>query len=153
MTKHALLAMLFTAASSFAADDAESKKLLQNLQGAYKIVAAERSGGAPAGGFLEEIERVSIKGDKFAIVFKEDGGKKEEKSATIAVDASKKPAQIDMKPEDAKKAVVGIIALDGDTLKICWDDAREADVSKRPTEFKTSKDDKFMLFTLKRVKE
>jgi uncharacterized protein (TIGR03067 family) len=150
--KYAALFLFLVAGTASAADDAESKKLLKELEGSYKMIAAERSGGPPPAGFLDMIEMVSIKGNKFAIVFKSEGGKNEEKSATITVDAGKKPAQIDLKPDDGEKkdhTVQGIVVLESGTLKICWSDASDA---KRPADFKTSKEDKNMLLTLKKMK-
>ncbi len=150
--KYAVLALLICSRFATAADDADSKKLLKEIEGNYKVTAAERSGDAPPTGFLESIEKVSIKGNKFSITFKAEG-KTEDKMATVTVDAGKKPAHIDLKPDDGPKKdqlVLGIVVVDGDTIKVCWNDAPEA---KRPTEFKTSKDDKNMLLTLKKAKE
>lgn len=149
--KYAVLSLFLVAGFASAADDADSKKLAKDIEGSYKVTAAERSGGPPPGGFLEMIESVSIKGNKFTIVFKGDdgkAGKSEEHSATFTIDAAKKPAQIDLKPDDGEKkqVVQGIVALEDGTLKICWAD------DKRPAEFKTSKDDKNMLLTLTKMK-
>ncbi len=146
--KLAVLSLFLIAGLALAADDADSKKLAMDLEGSYKVTAAERSGGPPPGGFLDMIDSVSIKGNKFTIVFKADGGKNEEHSATFTIDAAKKPAQIDLKPDDGEKkqVVQGIVALEDGALKICWAD------DKRPVEFKTSKDDKNMLLSLKKMK-
>ena len=148
--KSAALALFLIAGYAPAADDTESKKLLKDLEGSYTVTAAELSGGSPPPGFLTSIEKLTIKGNKFSITFKSEG-KSEEKAATINVDASKKPAQIDLKPEDGDKkdqTVMGIVVIDKDAVKFCWTNAVDG---KRPADFKTSKDDKNMLLTLKKM--
>lgn len=149
--RFAILGLLLLAGPTLAADDAESKKLLQQIEGTYKLVAAERSGGPPPAGFLELVDKVTIKGEKLTMTFKKDA-KEEDNSATISVDATKKPQQIDMRATNGMKTetVLGILIVENDKLKICWSDTPEA---KRPVDFKTSKDDKNMLLTLQRVKE
>jgi uncharacterized protein (TIGR03067 family) len=133
----------------FAADDADSKKLLKTLEGSYKVTAVEKAGDPPPTEFLEKLERVTIKGNKFSITFKE-GGKAEEKSAAISVDATKKPAIIDLKADDGdRREMVGIVEIDGDSVKICWADDPKA---ARPTKFETNKENKQFMITLMRTK-
>jgi uncharacterized protein (TIGR03067 family) len=151
--RHVCLALFLLGGMAAAADDKESKSLLKDLEGDYKVTAAEKAGEKPPPGFLDELEKVSIKGNRLTISFKSKGtGKSEEKSATITLDASKKPAQIDMRPEDGPKRdelVLGIVAVDGDTVKMCWGDSPKA---TRPTDFSSSKENKNFLLTLKRMK-
>ena len=150
--KSAFLVLFLFSGYASAADDAASKKLLKELEGSYTVTAAELSGGSPPPGFLTSFEKLTIKGNKFSLTFKNEG-KSEEKSATISVDASKKPAQVDLKPDDGDKkdhTVTGIVVIEKDVVKLCW--AQGADV-KRPADFKTSKDDKNMLLTLKKMAE
>ncbi len=148
--KHAILATLLIGGITIAADDPDSKKLLKGLEGTYKVAALEKAGDAPPKETLEKFDRVTIKGNKFAITFKE-GGKSEEKSATINVDATKKPATIDMKADDGtQKLIMGIVQIEGDTVKICWaDDVK----SGRPTKFETNKENKQFMITLTKMKE
>ena len=151
--KHVALFLFLATGLASAADDADSKQLLKDLEGTYKMTAAEHLGGPAPAGFLESIELVTIKGNKLSITFKGEGGKVEEKMATILIDASKKPAQIDLKADEGEKkdhTVQGIVLLKNGTLKICWNDRADA---KRPADFKTSKDDKSMLLTLKKSKQ
>src|ERR1700683_2988888 len=101
--KYAVTILFLTAAVSTAADDAESKKLLKDLEGSYKITSMERSGEAAPPEFLASIEKTSIKGDKFTMTFKGKDGKSESKVATITIDATKKPAQIDLKADEGEK--------------------------------------------------
>lgn len=64
------------------------------------------------------------------------------------LDPSKKPKAIDITDPEGD-AGLGIYELDGDTLKICLVDDKNA---ARPTEFKVT-GKKTMLFTLKRAKD
>jgi uncharacterized protein (TIGR03067 family) len=150
--KYAFFALFLLGGITIAADDAESKKLLRNLEGSYKVTAVEKSGDPPPKEFLESLEKVTIKGNKFAITFR-GGGKAEEKSATIDVDATKTPATINLKPDDGEKrneTVVGIVQIEEDTVKICWADGAK---SPRPTRFETNKENKQFMLTLQRTKE
>jgi uncharacterized protein (TIGR03067 family) len=63
------------------------------------------------------------------------------------LDPTKKPKQIDM--SDAAR---GIYELEGDTLKLCWD--QRATTNGRPTKFAHDKDkDTVHYFVLKREKK
>jgi uncharacterized protein (TIGR03067 family) len=151
--KSAVIGFFMIAGVAVAADDSDNKTFLKELEGAYKVTSAEESGGAPPPGFLDAVEKVTIKGNKLSFVFKGDGGKMEEKTATITVDAASKPVHLDIKPEDGPKkdqTVLGIVSVEGDTMKICFNDGTG---NKRPAEFKTAKDDKMMALTLKKIKE
>ena len=70
--------------------------------------------------------------------------------AGYTIDMTKKPATIDIRPENGpkEKVVEGIIELKGDTLKLCF----RHDGGERPTEFKGDAAKGVMLITLKRVK-
>ena len=71
------------------------------------------------------------------------------------VDATKSPAEITMEgkegPAMGSKAD-GIIALDGDTLKLAYTTNIPMFDGKKPTKFESAKDDKAFYFVLKRVK-
>jgi uncharacterized protein (TIGR03067 family) len=68
------------------------------------------------------------------------------------IDASKTPAVIDMEitesPFGAGAKAIGIIALDGDSLKICYKPMGD----KAPTKFESSEGDSTNMFVLKRAK-
>jgi uncharacterized protein (TIGR03067 family) len=73
--------------------------------------------------------------------------------ADYTVDLTKKPAQIDIRPLQGGPAnkelvVYGILAIDGDTLKLCFG----KDGAGRPTELKGDVEKGIMLITLKRTK-
>jgi uncharacterized protein (TIGR03067 family) len=153
--KCAVTILFLSASLSTAADDAESKKLLKNLEGSYKITSAEIRGQVVStdGDFLKVVfEKVSLKGDKFTMISKNKYGQETEVTGTIAVDAAKKPVHVDFnfKMSDQTQSASGIIAIDGETIKICINDPAD---KKRPTEFKTTEDNKYMLITLKKIKE
>jgi uncharacterized protein (TIGR03067 family) len=151
--KYAVPILFLSAAVSMAADDADSKKLLKDLEGTYKVTSAERSGEPLPARFFDAFEKVTIKGDKFSVTVKGEDGKLQTKVTTITVDAAKKPAQFDLKHDDGTKKdekSLGIIAIDGETIKLCFDDSPN---KKRPPEFKTSKDEPYVFLTLKKVKE
>jgi len=148
LMKYVFAATLVLAGMTHAADDAASKKVLQEIEGVYTLASAERAGSAPPGNFIEDVQKVTIKDGKLIVNFKVDD-KLEEKSAAITIDATQKPIQINMVP-DKDKTVPGILQLDGDTLKICWNDTPSG---KRPAGFTTSKEDKNFMLVLKREKK
>lgn len=150
--KHAIIALLLCGGMVVAADDPDSKKLLISLQGSYKATALEKGGDVPPKEFLETLEKISIKGNKFSITFK-GTGKSEEKTAIISVDATKKILAIDLKPEDGPekdKVLQGILEVTGDTVKICWADDEKLG---RPTKFETNKENRQFMITLVKTKE
>src|SRR5580698_9607611 len=95
--KCAIMILFLSAGFSTAADDEASKKLLKDLEGTYKIVAAEMAGQAAPAALLDS--KFSIKGDKLTITSVWTPPKGEPKSiaavSTITVDATKKPAHFD----------------------------------------------------------
>lgn len=149
--KYAVMILFLAAGISTAADDETSKKLLKDLEGSYKVTAAEALGKSPKS-FLDTFEKISIKGAKFSVTFKVDNQLATE-VASITVDAIKKPIHFDVKDDSGPskgKTHLGIISLDGETIKICYN---TSSAQKRPTEFKTTKNDEFVFLTLKRIKE
>jgi uncharacterized protein (TIGR03067 family) len=70
---------------------------------------------------------------------------------TYTLDTSKSPVAIDLDVRDGpvkEGKAEGIIALDGDELTLCYTPAG----GKRPTKFESTKDNKALLFTLKKAK-
>ncbi len=84
------------------------------------------------------------------VTIKMDGKADPGEKADFTVDASKKPAHIDIKPAGAPPELVirGIYEIDGDTLKICF--AKKGD---RPTEFRADGEKGASFLKLKRLKE
>ena len=65
---------------------------------------------------------------------------------TFTLDSTKKPKAIDVDMDGTPG--VGIYSLEGDTLKICHSEGKDA----RPTEFATKEGTKNSLLVLKRAK-
>jgi len=127
----------------------EDKKLVPPLDGSYVVVAIEKGGEKipreklkdPA----EENQTIVIKGNKL-IPTKNSTREPLE----LKLDPSKTPAEIDTKETkgDNPETSYGIYKLEGDTLIICI--VQDCKPSDRPKEFKTSKDSKAILLTLKK---
>jgi len=144
------MAAVFLAAGGLAT--AQDKKDPPKLDGSYLIVALEMGGEKLPADLIDkapEADRtISIKGDK--LIANKSG---KEDSITIKLDPSKTPAQITTTENKNGKTETsyGIYKLDGDTLVICMvEGGKEAD---RPKEFKTSKESKAILMTLKKKKD
>ena len=161
--KYAVMILFLSAGFSTAADDEASKKLLKDLEGSYKFVSGEQEGNVVE---TEDPDfwgvnfvKVLLKGDKITLLCKNlnspTGMQKCEFPGRIAVDAAKKPAHVDIKikfSEHPQQTASGIIAIDGESIKICF--GNDLDDKTRPTDFKTTKDDKNkFVITLKRIKE
>ena len=118
--------------------------------GTYVIVALERSGApAPAEKFTKESEHertIRIAGDKLIAT---KGGKDD--SVAVKWDPSQNPGHVtvtEIKPNGKTETTYGIYKMEGDNLIVCMvvSDKEE----DRPKEFKTSKDSKATLMTLKK---
>jgi uncharacterized protein (TIGR03067 family) len=130
-----------------AADDKDTKKDADQLQGTWDVVSLEVGGQkAPADG-LERF-RLTIKGDKMSHKAADDGQTEE---TTFVLDPTKKPKTIDMtlkKGGDAGKIILGIYAIEGDTLKLCMNQPS----LERPKDFASKAETRVALVILKRAK-
>lgn len=128
-------------------DKKDEKGDLKKFEGNWVFAAWESAGEAlPAE--ARETAKLSIKGDKYTFEF---GGMTEE--GTIKLDAGKKPATIDLSITDGQdkgKNQVGIYKIDGDKITICLAAPGAPD---RPTEFKSTEDNGFILATVKKAKK
>jgi uncharacterized protein (TIGR03067 family) len=127
-----------------AADEKKPEDLKDKLKGVWNVVSMEADGKkAPDEEFKGDT--LTFEGDKAT---HEHKGKKE--PATFKLDATKKPAQLDIMPTDGPEkgmTIKMILQLDGDTLKIA---AGNGPTAERPKSF----DDKnIMIITVKRAKK
>ena len=127
-----------------ARDDDGAKKALKELQGTWKVTAAEQDGDSLdriVGGIMV------IKDNNFHI--KTVSGT--ELKGDLVLNPSKAPKHLDYIHQEGPlkdKKWEGIYEFKDDALKICY---AEADSDKeRPTEFKTLKKSRLLLLELKR---
>jgi uncharacterized protein (TIGR03067 family) len=119
------------------------EKALKELAGKYKTVSAEK-GGVPIPREAAEKIVITIQDDVLTV----DVGEGREKKAKLKVDPSKKPAHIDITPDDGPekgKTFPGLYKLDKDDLTIVF-----TEQSDRPKDFNS---EGALLLKLKREKE
>ena len=113
-----------------AADDAA--KALKELEGTYKLTAAERDGTA-AEKALTDAVTVTIKGDEFVLT-----AGSEKKVAKLKVKPDAKLSTIDLSPADGEakgKTFPGVYKLEGGELTLAFSEKGD-----RPTAFTSSND-------------
>ena len=121
----------------------DDKADLKKLQGDWKIESWEQVGQS-----LNVTGTWSFKDDKYSL---DQSGNVEE--GTIKMDTTKKPAVMDLDITDGNckgKLQPGIYKFDGDSLILCFAWPGTTD---RPTEFKSTAEDRTILITLKRSKK
>jgi uncharacterized protein (TIGR03067 family) len=129
---------------AFAAEQAGGNDA-DKIQGTWTVVSMHDSGRPAPPEKIKSVKFVITK-DKMAIV--EGGGEKE--AVKYALDATKKPKWIDFTSKNGGK-MLGVYELDGDNLKICFN---ERDGGERSTKFASEKDSpNDVLIILKRDKK
>lgn len=146
----AVLALGLFAADDEAKKDAkkDGKKDLQALQGTWQGVSGEGDGQALPAEVVESYE-LTISGDKYTLKVK--GKDQEDEQGTIKVDASKKPAAIDItisKGEQQGKSQKAIYQVEGDKLTLCYAQPEK----DRPKGLKTQPNSEETCLVFKRVK-
>ena len=130
------ITFLMGVVSSSGAED--KKKDIDRLQGEWELERMEAGGKALP---LDKIndKKYTLKGDELIPVeTPKDVGK-------LTLDSTKKPAQIDLTDRD-KQTMHGIYRIQDDKWEICFAAPGEA----RPTEFKTTAENKAYLMVLRR---
>jgi len=125
-----------------------AKRDQKALQGTWTAVILERNGQKAPDDVLKDF-KVVFQGDKMIINPNSDN-----RTSTFKLDPGKKPKWLDNTPEEGPakgKSPPAIYELDGDTLKMCFDNEGRSD--NRPSEFKTTEGSGLALFVLKRDKE
>jgi uncharacterized protein (TIGR03067 family) len=123
------------------AQDDQAKKDLEKLQGSWKAETAIMGGEkAPA----EQLAKMGLTFKGNEVIPAENP----KDVATIKLDPSKKPAQMDL-TEKNKTVSQGIYEIDGDTLKLCFSEPGEG----RPKTFESPKGKPTFFLVLKRVKK
>ena len=130
-----------------AGDKADVEKEVKKFQGVWTIESLESGGKkVPADAFKGMT--LTYEGDKYTV----KNGKDVIQVGTQKLDPSKSPKTLDGKITEGfgKGSVMpGIYEIDGDTLKVCFDEAGK----KRPTEFKTADGSQTTLVVYKRAKK
>ena len=124
----------------------DDKEDMKKFEGDWAFTAWESAGQTLPQAALD-MAKWTVKGDKYTF---EMGDQKEE--GTIKLDPAKKPATIDFaitSGNDKGKDQPGIYKVDGDSITICL--ARPGG-KERPTDFKSTEDNGFILVTIKKAK-
>jgi uncharacterized protein (TIGR03067 family) len=119
---------------------------LQRLQGTWRVEAWEEGGKAVAAADLKK-RGVFFGGNIF--VFRRDD--KVFQAGSIQLDPGKSPRTINLSVREGEgkdDVMLGIYALEGDTLKLCFDPQGQS----RPADFKPEAKAGFTLITLKKPK-
>lgn len=140
-----ILLLAYAAAHSQDKDDAVRKDLTR-LQGNWKLISGELAGQALPAGILSGFS-LSIRDNQY-----EFRNSQETEKATMLLDPSKKPANIDFTVTDGSykgQKQLGIYELSDNKVKFCL---AQPDEKKRPEAFKTTAENQYMIFEFERVK-
>jgi uncharacterized protein (TIGR03067 family) len=120
------------------------KKDKEKLQGAWRVIVAEKNGEKRDREDLVKVQIV-IAGDKLTI----KDPRLSDEGMVYQLDPRKKPKEINLRGAETKEVNRGIYALDGDELKICF--ANEPGKA-RPTDFTAKAKSGRVLVVAKRPK-
>ena len=114
------------------------------LQGTWAVTASTFD-GRPTAEEVVKKRKMIFKADELIAVI--DGARKDPLKLTL--DPGKKPKQIDLARPGGRGTALGIYALDGDELKLCYAEPGR----DRPTEFASPEGGRLYLLVLKRAKD
>ncbi|MFN4260971.1 MAG: TIGR03067 domain-containing protein [Gemmataceae bacterium] len=118
------------------------------LEGLWKPVSITSGGMSIPKENLAKLQMsLLIKGNTITLKSRDNNGNIKEEAVRFELNTATKPKSIDFTlPSDEVKK--GIYVLEGDTLRLCWDD----DGDERPKEFASKPETDLILFVLKRDK-
>lgn len=129
-----------------AATAQDPEKELKKLEGTYQVKALKKDGMDAPKEVVDSVKGVAIKGGK--LIIKVMG---EDKTAKIKVDPTKKPAHIDITPEDGPEKDMtfpGIYSLAKGELTIAFVEGGD-----RPKDFKADGEKTMMLVLTRKEKD
>jgi uncharacterized protein (TIGR03067 family) len=141
-------ALILAAAVVAVAADAKneaSKNDLERLQGTWKV-SKMRRGGADAP--KKEVQKLEFTFAGNQLTVTQEGRDKKDVS-TIALDATRNPKTLDVKPEKKDERVEAIYELTDDMLKVCWNKPGKG----RPKQFAADKGSEAVLMEFQRHKK
>jgi uncharacterized protein (TIGR03067 family) len=131
-----------------AADDPGAKKDQEQIRGTWTVSSAERGGKAVDLTQERHVPKQFIFGDGKVEV--RTGGDRK-RNCTFKLDAGSKPKAITLtSDEDANHVIAASYLLDGDTLKLCVD---EANIKESPKEMASKEGTQLVLVVFKREKK
>jgi uncharacterized protein (TIGR03067 family) len=140
--------LIVSGGSGTRADDkADVGKELKKFQGVWTFESVEAGGQKAPADDLKGLT-LTFAGDKYTV----KKGDEVVQAGTLKLDPAKSPKAIDVTiTEGLNKgaAMPGIYEIDGDTLKVCFDEEGK----KRPTEFKSAPGSQTFVNVHKRVKK
>jgi uncharacterized protein (TIGR03067 family) len=140
------MSLLFLCAARSPGGDDLAQAELKKLEGTWQVTSGERN-GMPTERIVGDT--LTFSGEEFTV--QHDGN--ERFKATIKLYPDKKPREIDAtvtEGEDKGKTALGIYALEGDELKLCFDPPGGG---ARPKEFASPEGSDYMVVVLKRQKK
>ena len=136
--------LLLLAGLLFGADPAKDEGDTEKIQGTWVPTAIRIGGKDTPEKELKKIEKLILSKGTITVTGKSRGSYK--------LDPSKRPRAIDLMSTDGPdkgKTAEGIYELEGETLRLCWDQPGKG----RPKEFKSEEGSERVLVTFKREKK
>ena len=145
MKRFAIAVALFVGAGAIGAAADDNEKALKELAGEYTVKAMSRAGMPAPDDVVKSLEDVKIKD---GVLSKAKG---EVKTAKLALDVSKKPAHLDMTPQDGTEKDItmpGVYKFEKGELTIVLTEPGQ----ERPTDFEGKGEKELKLVLTKKAK-